>query len=76
VKAVIELDHVNYGLNKKTHVLNTKKRTNFSNGDIEKFIKMLDGEDLTPERYEKNYSFFIFSLSVPLRENLKVKSFL
>ena len=40
---IIELDHINYGLNSKTKCLNTKKRTNFSNKDIEKFIMMLDG---------------------------------
>lgn len=53
--AIIELDHINYGLNSKTKSLNTKKRTNFSNKDIEKFIMMLDGEDLAPERFEKSY---------------------
>jgi hypothetical protein len=42
-KAIIELDHINYGLNSKTKKLNTAKRSNFSNSDIEKFIMLLDG---------------------------------
>ena len=76
INAIIELDHINYGLNKKTGVLNIKKRSNFSNADIEKFIKMLDGEDLTPERYEKNYSSFYFFIKCPVKGKFENKEFI
>lgn len=76
INAIIELDHINYGLNKKTSLLNTKKRTNFSNGDIEKFIKMLDGEDLIPERYEKNYLSFYFFIKCPVKGKFENKEFM
>ena len=76
IKAVIELDHINYGLNSKTKLLNTKKRTNFSNKDIEKFILMLDGEDLVPERYEKSYLVFMHFIKCPVEEKFKDKEFI
>ena len=47
-KAKIEIDHINYGLNKVTRTLNKTKRTNFTLKDIEKFIKLLDGETIIP----------------------------
>lgn len=34
-KAVIEIDHINYGLNPKTKSLNQRKRTDFTVNDIE-----------------------------------------
>jgi hypothetical protein len=76
INAIIELDHINYGLNKKTGLLNTKKRSNFSNGDIEKFIKMLDGEDLIPERYSKDCSSFSFIIKCPVKGKFENKEFL
>jgi len=75
IKVVIELDHINYGLNKKTGILNTKKRTNFSNADIEKFIKLLDGEDLVPERFEKTYSVFYSFIKCPVKGKFENKEF-
>lgn len=41
IKAIIQLDHINLGLNPRTKMLNVKKRSNFSNKEIEKFIKNL-----------------------------------
>lgn len=58
IKAIIELDHINYGLNPRTKTLNVKKRSSFSNKDIEKFVNLLDGEDLVAERFEKKWSIF------------------
>ncbi len=74
--AVIELDHINYGLNSKTKLLNAKKRTNFSNKDVEKFIMMLDGEDLAPERYEKSYLIFMHFIKCPVEGKFKDKEFI
>jgi hypothetical protein len=74
--AVIELDHINYGLNSKTKLLNEKKRTNFSNKDVVKFIMMLDGEDLAPERYEKSYLIFMHFIKCPVEGKFKDKEFI
>lgn len=74
-KAIIELDHINYGLNSRTKKLNTRKRSNFSNSDIEKFIKLLDGEDLVPERYEKTYSVFMHFIKCPVKGQFEGKEF-
>ncbi len=74
--AIIELDHINYGLDKKTGKLKTKKRTNFSNKDIEKFIRMLDGEDLIPERQDKNNKFYYFLVKCPIVGKFQNKEFL
>ena len=43
-EAMIEIDHINYGLNKKTRKLNKKARSNFNLNDIEDFLKLLNGE--------------------------------
>ncbi len=75
IRAVIELDHINYGLNPKTKQLNTTKRSNFSNKDMEKFIMMLDGEDLAPERYEKTYSIYYHFIKCPVEGKFKGKEF-
>lgn len=42
--AKIEIDHINFGLDKKTFKLNSKKRSDFTVSDIEKFLLRLDGE--------------------------------
>jgi uncharacterized protein YifE (UPF0438 family) len=75
VKAVIELDHINYGLNSKTKELNIKKRSNFSNKDIEKFINLLDGEDLAAERFEKKWSIFMHFIKCPIKGKFENKEF-
>ena len=74
-KAIIELDHINFGLSTRTKKLNTKKRSNFSNNDIEKFILLLDGEDLVPERYEKTYLIFMHFIKCPVKGKFEGKEF-
>lgn len=74
-KVVIELDHINHGLNLRTGELNKKRRSNFSNSDIEKFIMMLDGEDLIPERYEKSFSVFMHFIKCPVKGKFEGKEF-
>jgi hypothetical protein len=74
-KAIIELDHINYGLNSKNKKLNTTKRSNFSNSDVEKFLMLLDGEDLAPERYEKTYSVFMHFIKCPVKGKFEGREF-
>lgn len=73
---IIELDHINYGLDKKSGGLNTKKRTSFSNKDIEKFIKLLDGEAVVPERRNKLSYFYYFIIRCPIKGKFENKEFL
>ena len=54
--AIIEIDHINFGLNKKTKALNTRKRTNFSLPDIEKFLMLLDGEQVFARNHKGRVS--------------------
>lgn len=55
-EAIVEIDHINFGLNKKTGGLNKKPRTNFSVSDIEKFLMVLDGEHLMAIRSKDGVS--------------------
>jgi hypothetical protein len=73
--AIIEIDHINYGLDKKTKKLNSKKRLNFTIRDIEKFIRMLDGEDLIPDRYVEKKSFYEVYIDCPVEGKFKDKMF-
>ncbi len=74
-EAVIEIDHINYGMNPKTGKLNTRARTNFTVKDVEKFIVLLDGEDLTPERYEGKRSIFEIRIDCPIQGRFHGKEF-
>lgn len=74
-----ELDHINYGLktdNLGGKKLSTKKRTNFSLNDIEKFIRMLDGEYLCPVRYEGKDCVFNAKIECPVLGDFHGRYFL
>ncbi len=75
-KAVIEIDHINHGLDMETGTLKNKKRTNFSIKDIEKFILSLDGEDLIPDRYKGKVSQFSIRIDCPVPGNFFEKEFI
>ena len=65
-EAIIEIDHINFGINKNNHKLNAHRRTNFTVNDIEKFIHLLDGEFLAAERYYKTLSIFELRVDCPI----------
>jgi hypothetical protein len=75
-KAIIEIDHINFGLNPKTKELNPNSRTNFTIRDIEKFIFLLDGEMLAPERYRETSSIFEIRIDCPVEGKFFGKEFL
>jgi len=75
-KAVIEIDHINYGLNSKTRALNTKKRTSFTVRDVEKFIMLLDGEDIIPDDYKGKKSQFSLRINCPIGGKFFDKEFI
>lgn len=63
-RAIIEIDHINYGLNLKTGRLNIKKRSNFTVKDIVEFLKMLDHEEVTPSRYKAKGKIAQFEIRI------------
>lgn len=75
-KAIIEIDHINYGLNSKTRALNTKKRTSFTVKDVEKFITLLDGEDIIPDDYKGKKSQFSLRINCPVTGKFFDKEFI
>lgn len=74
-KAVIEVDHVNFGLD-KTGNLNKRKRTSFSVSDIEKFVLMLDGENILSLKYKGTISQFDIRINCPVKGKFYGKEFL
>ena len=75
-KAVIEIDHINYGLNSKTKNLNRSKRTNFTVSDVEKFLMMLDGEYISPRNFRGRISRFEVKIDCPIPGRFKNKLFI
>lgn len=75
LRAVIEVDHINFGLD-KSGKLNKKMRTNFSLGDIEKFILMLDGETILSSKYRGKISQFDIRINCPVKGKFYGKEFL
>ncbi|MBC7458498.1 MAG: hypothetical protein H7235_09480 [Bdellovibrionaceae bacterium] len=75
-KAVIEIDHINYGLNSKTKSLNEKKRSNFAINDIEKFLIMFDGEYVAAKGFRGRVSRFEVKIDCPVPGRFKGKMFI
>lgn len=74
--AVVEIDHINFGLDKKTEKLNLKRRSNFSLSDIECFLQMLDGEYILPKKYDGLVTKFEFRINCPIKGRFFNKEFI
>lgn len=74
--AVIEIDHINFGLNKKTGMLNTKARTRFTIGDVENFLMLLDGEQIIADSHKGRSSRFVFRIDCPIKDKFYGKEFI
>lgn len=75
-KAVIEIDHINYGLNPKTKSLNQRKRTDFTVNDIEQFLMMLDGDYIAAKGFRGRVSRFEVKIDCPVPGRFKDKLFI
>ncbi len=75
-EAVIEIDHINHGLNKKTRSLNVKKRSNFTVSDIEKFLMLLDGEYIIARNHNGRKSQFEVRVDCPINGKFYGKEFI
>lgn len=74
--ARIEIDHINFGLDKKTGKLNRTRRTSFTVADVEKFLLMLDGEYLMARDYKKRISRFEVRIDCPIAGRFRNKEFI
>lgn len=75
-KAIIDLDHINYGVDKKTGKLNKKKRLNFTLNDIKNFIRKLDGEDISAKKYDGSWSLYVTRIDSPIKGKHEGKEFI
>ena len=75
-EAVVEIDHINHGLSKKTRGLNVKKRSSFSVSDIEKFLMLLDGEQVIARDHKGRISKFEVRIDCPIRGKFYGKEFI
>lgn len=64
--AAIEIDHINYGINRNTFQLNDTKRSDFTTADIEKFLSMLDGEYLGYKKVSGKKLRYEFHIDSPI----------
>ena len=74
--ALIEIDHINFGLDRKTAKLKKDRRTSFSLNDIEKFLALLDGEYLFPRSHKGRVSRFEHRVDCPIGGRFFKKEFL
>jgi hypothetical protein len=74
-KARIEIDHINFGLDKRTGELNKKPRTQFTVSDVEKFLSMLDGEYLLARAHKRRISRFELRIDCPIKGRFHGKEF-
>lgn len=75
----VELEHINRGLTKENSgdkKLKESKRTAFSLNDIEKFVRMLDCEEIAPMEYEGKDSLFNLKIQCPVEGKFKDWNFL
>ncbi|MBC7458165.1 MAG: hypothetical protein H7235_07805 [Bdellovibrionaceae bacterium] len=75
-RAIVEIDHINFGIDKRTFKLNATKRTNFSIKDVEKFLQLLDGEFLFARKYRGRFSRFEIRIDCPVQGQFLNKEFL
>lgn len=73
---VIEIDHINFGLNTKTKALNSQRRSSFTVREVEQFIMQLDGEDILADDYTGMVSHFSIRIDCPVRGPFKGDEFL
>lgn len=73
---VIEIDHINYGIKKDGSGLNSKARSSFTIKDIEKFLRLLDGEELAAVDHIGKISRFNVRIDSPIKEKFFGQTFI
>ena len=71
----IEIDHINYGINKKTKKLNSKARTNFTIKDVVRFMRELNNEEIEPDERKGATLKFSLRINCPVQGKFYQKEF-
>ena len=72
----IELDHINFGISKKTKKLNKSRRTTFTVSDVVRFLRELHDEDIEPEERDGPVLRFAVRVNCPLAGKFFNKEFI
>lgn len=75
-QAIIEIDHINFGLDRKTLKLNAKRRSNFTIADIEKFLSLLDEEYVAASSHKGRVSRYQIRIDSPIYGKFEGKTFI
>ena len=75
VRAEIEIDHINFGLDLETKQLNKKRRSKLTVNQVIGFLRQLHGEYLLPKRSVGGLDYFVVELYSPLRSPASGKLF-
>lgn len=73
---IIEIDHINHGINTRTRKLNKRARTNFTIKDIVRFMRKLHNEELAPEERIGTTLKFSLRINCPIPGRFYQKEFL
>ena len=74
-EAIIEIDHINFGLNKKTLKLNQKQRSNFTVADIQEFLFMLNDEYIAYSKIKGKKLRYEVRIDSPIINKFYMKQF-
>lgn len=75
-QAIIEIDHINFGLDRRTLKLNTKRRSGFTIADIEKFLSLLDEEYIAPSSHKGRTSRYEMRIDSPIAGKFEGRTFI
>lgn len=74
-EAIIEIDHINFGLDKKTLKLNQKQRCNFTVTDIQEFLFMLNDEYIAYAKIKGKKLRYEVRIDSPIINKFYMKQF-
>jgi hypothetical protein len=72
----IEIDHINFGINKKTKKLNKSRRSSFTISDVVRFLRELHDEDIEPDDRDGPVLRFTVRVNCPVPGKFFNKEFI
>ena len=67
-KVKVEIDHINYGLDKETKRLNKKRRSNFTVDDVIEFLHLLQDQFFLPKYSDSEREVYAVEVRCPVKE--------